>query len=131
MAKTVYNTETILLQDETDVTLKPLVLGRLKKFMKAWGEFDNIKVDDDAFDIYLHCGGIALAKELVEKGKVENPFTDSEEYELTDEYKKYLEDVLDMDTIFKVLEVCGGLKLNDPKVQEAALAAMQAAAGKN
>ena len=38
-------------------------------------------------------------------------------------------DILDMQTIFKIIEVCGGIKLNDPKLMETALAAMQAQAG--
>ncbi len=32
-------------------------------------------------------------------------------------------DVLDQLTVFKIIEVCGGIKLNDPKLMEAALAA--------
>jgi hypothetical protein len=41
-----------------------------------------------------------------------------------------LEDYLDTDTMYKVIEICGGVKLNDPNLLRASqeLAAMQAAA---
>jgi hypothetical protein len=128
LAKTVYDAVDITLQDGREVTLTPLAIGRLKLFMKAWGEFAEIKTEDDAFDIYINCCGIALEKSVADKF---DKTRDSEKV-ITDDYREYLEDVLDMDTIYKILEVCGGLKLNDPKLLEAAeKAALEAAAGKN
>lgn len=131
MASTVYDTETITLQDETEVTLAPLAIGRLRRFMKAWSAFADIQSDDESFDIYVNCAGIALEKEKFVTEKFDK--TRDEDKILTDEYREYLEDILDLDTIFKILEVCGGLKLNDPKlmeeIQKAQLAAV--AAGQN
>lgn len=129
MAKTVYDEVDITLQDGKDITLVPLAIGRLKRFMKAWAEFANVKNEDDAFDVYINCCGIALEKAFVEQ------FPDSRDNEnfISQDYREYLEDVLDMDTIYKILDVCGGLKLNDPKLLEAAeeLAREQALAGKS
>lgn len=116
MAKTVYDSEDITLQDGREVTLVPLAIGRLRRFMKAWGEFANIEKEDDAFDIYINCCGIALEKAVEEDF---NKTKDSDNV-LADDYREYLEDVLDMDTIYKILDVCGGLKLNDPKLLEQA-----------
>jgi hypothetical protein len=96
--------------------------------MKAWGEFANLENEDQAFDIYINCCGIALEK------SVENDFPKTKDADnvITDEYREYLEDVLDMDTIYKILEVCGGLKLNDPKLlAEAERIAAEAQAGTN
>lgn len=125
MAKTVYDSEEITLQDGTEVTLVPLAIGRLRRFMKAWAEFANIKDEDAAFDIYINCCGISLEKEVSEKFKE----TKDSEKVIADEYREYLEDVLDMDTIYKILDVCGGLKLNDPKLlAEAERMATEAAA---
>lgn len=128
MATTVYSSETIKLQDDREVTLVPLAIGRLRRFMKAWGEFANLKEEDTAFDIYINCCGIALEKEVADT--FEN--TRDDEKVLSDDYREYLEDVLDMDTIYKILEICGGLKLNDPKLLEAAQEALanQGAAGR-
>lgn len=126
MAKTVYDEHEIVLQDGREVRLVPLAIGRLRRFMKAWGEFAEIENEDQAFDIYINCCGIALEK------AVDNDFPNTRDSEktLTDEYREYLEDVLDMDTIYKILEVCGGLKLNDPKLLEQA-ERLAAEAGKN
>ena len=122
MAKAVYDTEEITLQDGREVTLVPLAIGRLRRFMKAWGEFANIENEDEAFDIYINCCGISLEK------SVENDFEKTKDSDkvLTDEYREYLEDVLDMSTIYKILDVCGGLKLNDPKLLEQAQAIAEA-----
>jgi hypothetical protein len=112
LARTVYDAEEITLQDGREVTLVPLAIGRLRRFMKAWGEFANIENEDQAFDIYINCCGIALEK------AVESDFNATKDSDkvITDDYREYLEDVLDMDTIYKILDVCGGLKLNDPKL---------------
>jgi hypothetical protein len=114
MATTVYDSVTIALQDGKEVTLVPLALGRLRKFMDAWKKFTDIKEEDEAFDIYVNCCGISLAKQLSDT--FEKPVGD--DGTLSADYREYLEDTLDMDTIFKILEVCGGLKLNDPKLLE-------------
>lgn len=122
MAKTVYSQTEIALQDGTEVVLRPLVIGRLRRFMDAWKGFENVKEEDDGFDVLLNCAGIALEENF--KGKFDSLKASAEEREkgqfLSPEYREYLEDTLDVDTIYKVLDVCGGLKLNDPKLQEMA-----------
>ena len=124
MASQVYNEETIALQDETEVTLRPLPIGPLRRFMQAWAKFAEADSEDDGFDVFVNCAGIALESHF--KGKFDSLKAAGKEREagefLSPEYKEYLEGVLDLDTIYKVLDVCGGLKLNtDPKaLQEAA-----------
>lgn len=122
MATQVYNTETIELQDGTEVQLKPLPIGRLRRFMEAWDLFKEVEEDNDGFNVFINCAGIALEHEY--KGKFDSLRADKDEREagefLSAEYKEYLEDTLDLDTIYKVLDICGGIKLTDPKVLEAA-----------
>lgn len=45
--------------------------------------------------------------------------------------RELLEDALDMPTIYKIIELCGGIKLDDPNLVAAATAAMTAAGGTN
>lgn len=116
MANTVYEKKTIELQNGQQVTLVPLAIGRLRRFMDAWEKIADIKEEKDAFDIYINCAGIALERDL--GGDFEKTVDTNKV--LTDDYRSHLEEILDIETIFEVLEVCGGLKLRDPKVLEEA-----------
>lgn len=124
MAKEAYNKVELRLQDGTEVELKPLNIGRLKRFMKAWGEFKDLNLESDetgAFDIYINCAGIALEPNLATRFDTKG---EGDEV-LNAKYKEYLEDTLDMDSIFTIIEVCGGIKLNDPNLIAAAQAAAE------
>lgn len=127
MATAVYKQEEITLQDGKDVVLRPLVIGRLRRFMDAWQEFAKAENDSDGFNVFINCAGISLEHNF--KGDFDSMKANKEEQEkgefLSAEYKEYLEEVLDLDTIYKVLDVCGGVKLNDPKLLEAAAALSQ------
>lgn len=127
MATQVYNTEDIALQDGTDVTLKPLAIARLRRFMDAWREFEKVTDDGDGFDVFVNCTGISLEENFVDKFDTLLPSAEQKKkgLHLSPDYKNYLEGVLDLDTIYKVLDVCGGIKLNDPKLLEAAVLAAQ------
>lgn len=134
MATTVYTQEEITLQDGKDVLLKPLPIGRLRRFMAAWSKFSEAESDDEGFNVFINCAGIALEENY--KGVFDTLKASKDEQEagevLSAEYKEYLENTLDLDTIYKVLEVTGGLKLNDPKVMEAVMeAAAREQAGTN
>jgi hypothetical protein len=121
MATAVYDEVEVVLQDNTEVTLKPLPISQLRRFMAAWKEMANLKGETDeekeeySFTVFVNCAGIALENQFKAlekftetKGKLKDP--------LSKEYREYLENVLDMDTIYKIMEVCGGLKLNDPNL---------------
>jgi len=76
----------------------------------------------DEFEVFINCSGIALEHDF--KGKFDSLKSTVEGQEkgeyLSPEYKDYLEEVLDLETIYVILEVAGGIKLNDPKLLEAA-----------
>lgn len=123
MASSVYNEESIALQDGKEVTLRPLPIGALRRFMEAWGKFSDVKSEDDGFTVFVNCAGIALEKDFKEDfDNLKANETQRKKGEfLSPEYKEHLEDVLDLDTIYKILEVCGGINLNiDPKAMEEA-----------
>jgi hypothetical protein len=123
LASAVYSEVAITLQSGKEVTLRPLPIGPLRRFMDAWGKLIEADDDDDGLDVYINCAGIALESHF--KGEFEslraNEAGRKKGEFLSEEYKTHLEDILDLDTIFKILEVCGGLKLNvDPKLMEEA-----------
>lgn len=124
MANKIYNEETITLQDGTDVTVRPLPIGRLRRFQDAWSKIEKVESENDGFDVFLNCAGISIEHEF--KGKFDSLRSNTEGEFLSEEYKTYLEDVLDVDTIYRILDVAGGLKLNDPKLVEAAMRAAEA-----
>lgn len=143
MANQVGSKETVTLEDGTKVLVKSLPISLLRRFMEAWSHFGEAADETEAFDIFVHCSGIGLAKGLNKDVEtIEEPYqkeieTKDEDGEtkketvtrmkLEDEYKTYLEENLDMDNIYKILDVCGGLKLNDPKLMEAAQRAAETA----
>lgn len=112
MATEVFSTEEIRLLDETEVELRPLPIAKLRKFSRTWsehmkkvstmveeteGEFDDADVTDAQFDTFIKLCSFGLAQQL-QGDKTEKQFI------------AYLEDVLDEHTIYKILEVTGGLK---------------------
>lgn len=123
MASKAYTVREVSLQNDKDVTIRPLPIGRLRRFMDAWKEIANLEEGDDGFDIFVNCSGIALEHEF--KGEFDALKATVKEQEegqfLSPEYKEYLEENLDLETIYVILEVAGGIKLNDPKLMEAAL----------
>lgn len=121
MATEAFKKTDISLQDGHDVTLRPLPVARLRRFLAAWeagAEIEDKKEDADGFGVLINCCGIALEHEF--KGKFDALKASVDEAEtgefLSKEYREHLEDVLDLDTIFVILEVAGGIKLNDPKL---------------
>lgn len=135
MADTVYNEEVVALYDGTEVLLRPLPIAPLRRFMDAWKGLDELKEDEDATVVFINCCGIALGPNF--KDKFENLYATEVQKKkgewLSAEYKEYLEETLDMDTIYKILDVAAGIKI-DPKAQEAAarvIAERAAEAGTN
>ncbi len=121
MASTVYSVQVVTLQDDTDVTLRPLNIKGLRKFMAKMEEFGNIKNEEEGLDLLLDAAALCLAKQRPEfwdeskdRGKGKNRGGYTEEWE----------DVADMPTVYKILDVCGGVKLDDPNLIAAATEAL-------
>ena len=108
MATSVYEVVEIELIDGTNVTMRPLNISLLREFMKEFDKISDPKIAEDnikSMDVLLSCASIAMKqynKELSEKEK--------------------LEEVIDLPTVYKVIEVAAGIKLNDPNLMAAALA---------
>lgn len=135
MATEVYNSEPILLQDGTEVTLRPLSIKNLRRFMKAWRHFgdeiegaEDMSPEDKAelerdheYDVFVEVAGIVLENELYAKVTSELEQGEDETKAQLEErkrahYREYLEETLDMETIFKAIEIGAGMKLDDPNL---------------
>jgi hypothetical protein len=107
MATSVYEIVEVELQDGTKVSMKPLKIKYLREFMKEFDKINDEKIAADnikSMDLLLDCAVIAM--------KQYNPQLAS---------KENLEDLIDLPTVYKIIEVAAGIKLNDPNALAAAL----------
>jgi hypothetical protein len=108
MATSVYETVEIELMDGTKIKMRPLKISLLRDFMKEFQKIGDEGIAEDnikSMDLLLSCATIAMKQfdeELATKEK--------------------LEDILDLPTVYKIIEVAAGIKLNDPNALAAALA---------
>lgn len=116
IATKIYTEEDVILQDdaETVVTLKPLPIRTLRRFMAKLEDLQTVKKEVDAMSVLFDLATICIEKQVPKLIEDET-----------------LEDVLDMPTIYKIIEVCGGVKLNDPNLMAAATSMMESQSGKN
>ena len=109
MATTVYSVEEITLQNGVTVKLKPLTIKELRKFMVVIQKTAEVTTEDETLTILIEACAVALEKQLPDLVKDVDAF----------------EDVLDVPTINRILEVCGGIKMDDPNLLAAAVLAGQ------
>ena len=109
MATTVYDVEEIQLQNGAIVKLKPLTIKELRKFMVAIAKTAEATTEDETLSILIEACAVALEKQLPDLVKDIDAF----------------EDTLDVPTINRILEVCGGIKMDDPNLLAAAVLAGQ------
>ena len=99
MPTTVYETLEIKLSNGDTITVQPLKINRLKKFLaivKPLQGEDQIS-DEAAMEIFIKAGMICMEQ------FAPNLATDQELFENS----------IEVPTLMKILEVAGGLKLND------------------
>ena len=110
MANTVYETIEIKLSNGEDVTIRPLSIKNLRKFMEVIKKLDSedIQTEDQAMEIFIEAGIVCLQQFKPE---------------LAEEKEKF-EEIIEIPTLMKILEVAGGMKLNDPKPLLASLDGM-------
>ena len=109
MATSVYQVVEIELIDGTKLTLRPLKISLLRDFMKKFQGLDNVDVasdNDKSMDLLIDCVQIAMQQYSSELS--------------TD--RKKLEDVIDLPTVYKIIEIASGVKLNDPNLLAATAA---------
>lgn len=109
MATTVYDVEEVKLQNGDTAQLKPLSIKQLRKFMAAMNKAQESITEDQSLSVLIDACAIALEVQLPELVKDRDK----------------LEEALDVPTINRILEVCGGIKLDDPNLVAAAVLACQ------
>jgi hypothetical protein len=109
LATTVYSVEEITLQDGSTVKLKPLSIKELREFMLALQKAGDSTSETETLNVLIDAVAVALKKQLPDL--------------VAD--RDALEDALDVPTINRILEVCGGIKMDDPNLLAAAVLAGQ------
>jgi hypothetical protein len=96
MATTIYKSEIVYLFDGTELEIVPLKIKYLREFMQA---FENVKVtknDDEAIAALVECVRVCMKQYYPSiSGSVED-----------------VEDSIDMPTVYKVLDVSAGIRIN-------------------
>jgi hypothetical protein len=96
MATTIYKSEIIHLFDGTELEIMPLKIKYLREFMQA---FENVKVtknDDEAIAALVECVRVCMKQYYPSiSGSVED-----------------VEDSIDMPTVYKVLDISAGIRIN-------------------
>lgn len=107
MTTEIYDTAELTLENGETIFVKPLPIKQLKKFMAVIREMDSedVKTEEDAMDIFVKAAMVCLEKSNPEIGLDRDKF----------------EDLVNIPTMMKILEICGGLKLSDPNLLGAAL----------
>ena len=89
-------TNTIILMDESTIVVRPLKISLLRPFMKEFDKVAGVADDNEAsIDILMKCVEIAMQQygpDLLKDGKT-------------------LEDIVDLPTVYKIVEAASGIKL--------------------
>ena len=96
MATTVYDSQFITLIDNKKIEITPLKIKYLREFMVAFEEIKKADGDDESIAVLAECTRICMKQYCPE---ISNSVSD-------------VEDNIDLPTIYKVLEVAAGIKIN-------------------
>jgi hypothetical protein len=98
MTTTINEEKTISLIDGTKITVRPLKISLLRKFMKSFEGIAAVADDNEkSMNLLMECVQIALQQYKPE---------------LAEDAAK-LEEVLDLPTVYKIVEEASGIKLTD------------------
>lgn len=100
MATQIYDTIELELQDGRKVTVKPLSIKLLRKFMEVMRTMDADGTEEENLDVLVSACGVALQRQIPE----------------VEANTELLEDILDVPTMWKIIEIAGGIKMADPNL---------------
>lgn len=116
MATEVNESETLTLVDGSEVTVKPLNIRLLRKFMTQMNKMGELEDDSQALDVLLVACAIGFkGSDRPELGNIfEKNDKGKEDFEsVNDESAEELEEYLTLPLMQKIAEVAGGMQ-NDP-----------------
>jgi hypothetical protein len=101
MATTVYETATIHTVDGIEIYLTPLKIKYLREFMQAFEDLKNANGEDGAIQKLVLCVSICM-----------------KQYYPLIKTPEDVEDSFDMKTLYKILDIAAGIKMNTDKKEE-------------
>ena len=96
MATEIYKINKIHLFDGTEIEISPLKIKYLREFMQVFENLENTKTEDETLNALLDCSRIAMKQYCPRLKTIEN-----------------VEDNLDIKSMYKLLEIAAGIKIND------------------
>lgn len=97
MATKVYETVDVELMDGTKISMRPLKISLLREFMKTFDTVADVADSNEkSMDVLVDCAQIAMKQYLPELA----------------EDKEKFEDVVDLNTVYRIIEVASGIKLD-------------------
>ena len=96
MATKVYTTDNVYLFNGTELEISPLKIKYLREFMVAFDDIKNANNDDEAIGTLVECVRICMKQYYPEISKT-----------VAD-----VEDNVDMPTVYKILDISAGIKIN-------------------
>ena len=96
MATNIYNTQIVELFDGTELEIIPLKIKYLREFMTAFDCIKESKNDDSSMAILVECTRICMKQYYPQ---ISNTISQ-------------IEDNVDMPTIYKILDIAAGIKIN-------------------
>jgi hypothetical protein len=98
MATTVHEEKEVTLIDGTKVKIRPLKISLLRQFMKKFEGLAEVQSDNDkSMTLLMECVQIAMKQYKPELG----------------ENLEKLEEVLDLPTVYQIVEAASGVNLSD------------------
>jgi hypothetical protein len=95
MATSVYDKKEFSLVNGTKVVASPLKIKYLREFLEIFDTIKDAKTDDDSISVLVNCALIAMKQYVPYIKTVDD-----------------LEDSLDLPTIYEVLDIAAGIKIN-------------------
>ncbi len=96
MATKVYDTKKISLIDDRIITAAPLKIKYLREFLETFETIKEAKTDDESISVLAQCALIAMQQYCPSIKTIED-----------------LEDSLDLPTIYEVIDIAAGIKINE------------------